>query len=446
MPKNVIPERNPHQPPISYPSRLNKEKLQDKTDVQVSKFLRTLKQLRFDISLADALTQMPICHKVLKDLLKNKDKLEELANTPINSECSAILLNKVLKKLGDPGKFLIPCALQDLEVCQSLTDSGASINMLPLSIYEKLEMGRLKPTKMTFELAKRSVAHPKGIAQDVIVIVDKFNFIDFVIVDFEADLRVPIILGRPFLCIAKALVDLYSGMKKLYKPISGSTTFPSDSLLGSSFPSSLPVETSDSSLKEFTDELSLIDLFPPRNDDIHFDAESDLRELEYLLNRDPLIDSSLKDNIEEIDSILDEFVDEPSLVDSFPSKKDDDLFDFENDNDEWRNILYHDPFDDIHSEKDKSKDSKMKILIDELKSPESNVLLPQLLDCDSTLHEELPEINTLPLPEIRTKFSGILVHGSTYFVTNEVTQHKILKKKTSSEALLILEDSNFLSS
>nr|GFD21712.1 hypothetical protein [Tanacetum cinerariifolium] len=146
-------------------------------------------------------------------------------------------------------------------------------------------------------------------------------------------------------------------IKKSNHLLSGSTTCPSDS-----FPSLTPFETSDSLLKEFVDELTLIESFPSRNDDIPFYVESDIRELEYLLNQDPLIDSSPKDKIEEIDSILDEFANEPSLFDSFPSEKDDDLFDFENENDEWRNILYHDLFSDIHSKKDKIKDSKMKIL------------------------------------------------------------------------------------
>ncbi|GKD92334.1 hypothetical protein Tco_1372171 [Tanacetum coccineum] len=115
--------------------------------------------------------------------LKDKEKLEELANTPMNVKCSAILLNKVLEKLRDLRKFLIPYVLQDLEVCSSLADSGASINLMSLSIYEKLR-----------------------IAEDVIVRVDKFNFLaDSVIVDFEVDPRVPIILGRPFLRTAKAL-------------------------------------------------------------------------------------------------------------------------------------------------------------------------------------------------------------------------------------------------
>ncbi|GKA00044.1 reverse transcriptase domain-containing protein [Tanacetum coccineum] len=103
--------------------------------------------------LMDALTQISKFTKVLKNLLKDKEKLEELANTSINVECSAILLNKVPKKLEDPGKFLIPCILQDLEVYNSLADYGASINLMPLSIYEKLGIRPLKPTRMTLELA-----------------------------------------------------------------------------------------------------------------------------------------------------------------------------------------------------------------------------------------------------------------------------------------------------
>ncbi|GJZ58555.1 hypothetical protein Tco_0614049, partial [Tanacetum coccineum] len=88
------PKPSPHQPKIPYPLRLNKTKLLDKNDVQISKFFKILKQLHFDISLMDALTQIPKFTKVLKDLLKDKEKLEELANTPMNVECSAILLNK----------------------------------------------------------------------------------------------------------------------------------------------------------------------------------------------------------------------------------------------------------------------------------------------------------------------------------------------------------------
>ncbi|GKE40907.1 reverse transcriptase domain-containing protein, partial [Tanacetum coccineum] len=232
---------------------------------------------------------------------------------------------------------------------------------------------------MTLELANRSVTYPMGIAEDVIVKVEKFNFLaDFVIVDFEVDPRVPIILGRPFLRTAKALVDLYEEkltlrVGKEEVPISGSTTLSSDSLPGSSFPSSLLVETGDSSLEEFAKELFLLDPFPPRYEDDNFDPEADLRKIKYLLNRDS-------------------FTDEPALVYSFPQgDDDDDLFDFKSDNEEWKNLLFGDHFNNTHSEKGKNKDLKEKYLIDE-----SNDLLPQLLNCDSTLHEELPEIDTLP--------------------------------------------------
>ncbi|GKA62106.1 reverse transcriptase domain-containing protein [Tanacetum coccineum] len=320
------PKPNPHQPKIPYLSRLNKTKLLDKNDVQISKFLKILKQLHFDISLMDALTQILKFTKVLKDLLKDKEKLEELANTPINVECSAILLNKVPKKLEDPRKFLIPCILQDLKVYNSLADSGASINLMPLLIYEKLGVGPLKPTRMTLELANCYVTFPMGIAKDVIVKVEKFNFLaDFVIVDFEADHRVPIILGRPFLRTTRALVDLD-------KSISGSTAFPSDSSLSSPL-----VETSDSLLEEFADELALLDPFPPGNEDDKFDIEADLREIEYLLNRDPSTVSSPTTDIDIIDPILERFTDEPALVYSSPlGDDDDDLFYFKSDNDEWK--------------------------------------------------------------------------------------------------------------
>nr|GEV03424.1 reverse transcriptase domain-containing protein [Tanacetum cinerariifolium] len=118
--------------------------------------------------------------------------------------------NDVLKKLRDPRKFLIHCVLQDLKVCISLANSKANINLMRLSINEKLRIEPLKPTRMTLKLANISVTYLLGIAEDVIVKVDKLNFLpDFVIGDFEADPTDPIILGRPFLRTAKAFVDLY---------------------------------------------------------------------------------------------------------------------------------------------------------------------------------------------------------------------------------------------
>ncbi|GKD76575.1 reverse transcriptase domain-containing protein, partial [Tanacetum coccineum] len=219
-----------------------------------------------------------------------------IAITTVNAECSAIIINKVPEKLKDPGKFLIPCALQELDRTSALADSGASINLLPHSIYKQLGFGALTPTRMTLELANRSITHPMGIAKDVVVRVDGFTFlVDFVMVNFEPDPRVPIILGRPFLRTAKALIDLYEetltlrvGSDELVfyaekseksknkqfahaisiidfsrdEPFSGSTTTYSDALP----PSSSPVKSSDN-LEEFTDELTPLDLLPLGNDD-----------------------------------------------------------------------------------------------------------------------------------------------------------------------------------
>ncbi|GKF40016.1 reverse transcriptase domain-containing protein [Tanacetum coccineum] len=168
------------------------------------------KQLRLEIGLKDALVEMLKFNKWLSGLLRNKEKLEEITITTVNAECSAIILNKVPEKLEDPGKFLTPCALQELDRTSALANSGASINLLPYSIYKQIGLGALTPTRMTLELANRSITHPMGIAEDVVVRVDGFTFLaDFVVVNFEPDLRVPIILGRPFLRPAKSLIDLY---------------------------------------------------------------------------------------------------------------------------------------------------------------------------------------------------------------------------------------------
>nr|GFB98910.1 reverse transcriptase domain-containing protein [Tanacetum cinerariifolium] len=146
----------------------------------------------------------------MDSLLANKDKLFELANVPLNVNCSAMLLKKLPEKLGDPGKFLIPCDFPGMEVCHALADLGASINLMPLSIWKKLSLPGLTPTQMTLELADRSITRPKGVAEDVFVKVGKFHFpTDFIMVDFKADPRVPLILGRSFLRTGHALINVY---------------------------------------------------------------------------------------------------------------------------------------------------------------------------------------------------------------------------------------------
>nr|GEV44848.1 hypothetical protein [Tanacetum cinerariifolium] len=117
-----LPKRNPHQPLIRYPSRLNKEKLQDKYDIQIHKFLQMFKKLHFNISLPEALALMPKCHKMLKNLLSDKEKLLGLANASLTKNCSVVSLKKLPKKLRDPKRFLIPCDIYGLESCMALAD------------------------------------------------------------------------------------------------------------------------------------------------------------------------------------------------------------------------------------------------------------------------------------------------------------------------------------
>nr|GFB16247.1 reverse transcriptase domain-containing protein [Tanacetum cinerariifolium] len=145
-------------------------------------------------------------------LLNNKDKLIELTKMPFNKNCSAVVLKKLPEKLGDPGHFLIPSDFTGLDNCLALADLGASINFMPLSIWKKLRLPTLNDTKMVLELADRTISKPTGVAENVFVKVGKFYFpTDFIILDFVADPRVPLILGRPFLSTAHALIDVYEG-------------------------------------------------------------------------------------------------------------------------------------------------------------------------------------------------------------------------------------------
>ncbi|GJX97772.1 reverse transcriptase domain-containing protein [Tanacetum coccineum] len=189
---------------IPYPSRLNDQKLREKATNQMEKFFQIFQDLHFDISFADALLLMPKLASTIKSLLTNKDKLIELAKIPLNENCSAMLLKKLPEKLGDPGKFLIPCDFPGMDVCHALADLDASINLMPLSIWKKLSLPELTPTRMTLELADRSITRPKGVK------VGKFHFpTDFVVVDFDADPRVPLILRRSFLRAGRVLIDIY---------------------------------------------------------------------------------------------------------------------------------------------------------------------------------------------------------------------------------------------
>ncbi|GJY75523.1 reverse transcriptase domain-containing protein [Tanacetum coccineum] len=362
IPTNPSPKKTLPKPNIPYPSRLNDQELREKASNQMEKIFQIFQDLRFNISFADALLLMPRFAPTIKNLLMNKDKLFELAKIPLNENCSVMLLKKLPEKLGDPGKFLIPCDFPGMDVCYALADLGTSINLMPLSNWKNLSLPELTPTRMTLDLADRSITRPKGLAEDVFVKVGKFHFpTDFVVVDFEADPRVPLILGRSFLRTGCGLIDVYEGelilrngderlifhvdknpqkhanksikminfidvscedsfeeelkLKKSNHPSSGNTTPLSDSR-----PSLISFETSNSILEEFTDELALLDPFPPGNEDVDFEA--DLREIELLLNRDPSTDFSPKITF---DPNPERFTNEPALV-CLPPPGDDESF------------------------------------------------------------------------------------------------------------------------
>ncbi|GJT59961.1 reverse transcriptase domain-containing protein, partial [Tanacetum coccineum] len=158
---------------VSGPSKTNDERRKEKANDQIEKFYEIFRDLSFEISFTDALMLMPKFASTLKTLIGNKEKLSELARTPLNENCSAVILNKLPKKLGDPGRFLIPCEFTGITTCNALADLGASINLMPYSVWNNLSLPELTPTCMTLELADRSITKPIGIAEDVFVNVGK---------------------------------------------------------------------------------------------------------------------------------------------------------------------------------------------------------------------------------------------------------------------------------
>nr|GEU81689.1 hypothetical protein [Tanacetum cinerariifolium] len=305
IPEPDVP-RTQSKPLIPYPSRLNDQRLQEKATNQMEKFFQIFHDLHFDISFADALLLMPKFASTIKSLLADKDKLFELAKVLLNENCSAMLLKKLPEKLGDP---------------------------------------ELTPTRMTLELADSFITCPKGVTEDVFVKVGKFHFpTDFVVVDFEADPRVPLIVGRSFLRIGRALIDVYREEITLrvndkfitfnlsqtmrysltcddtsvnrvdvidiacenfvqvvldfqYNPKSSNPTLVSDDLISesdsskvpivkSSSPTLTPFGESDFFLEEIEDFLN-DDSIPNGIENFVYDPEGDILFLEKLLNEDP---------------------------------------------------------------------------------------------------------------------------------------------------------------
>ncbi|XP_038896493.1 uncharacterized protein LOC120084743 [Benincasa hispida] len=155
---------------------------------------------------------MPTYVKFFKDILKKKRRVSEKEIIAVTQECNALVSNSLPKKQKNPWSFTVPCSIGGLDVGHSLCDLGASINLMPLSIFKKLGIGEAQPTFVTLQLADRTIKYPEGKIEDVLVKVDNFIFpADFIILDYEADKEVPIILGCPFLATGKVLIDVHKG-------------------------------------------------------------------------------------------------------------------------------------------------------------------------------------------------------------------------------------------
>ena len=181
---------------MPFPQRLQKAKREE----QFSRFLDIFKKIEINIPFAEVINQMPTYAKFLKEILSKKRKIAEEGIVNLTATCSAVIQQKLPAKMKDPGSFTIPCSIGKYEFKKALCDSGASINLMPLSVVQILSLGELTPTTITLQMANRLMAQPKGVLEDVLVKVGKFIFpMDFVIMKMEEDTQVPFAARKTFL-------------------------------------------------------------------------------------------------------------------------------------------------------------------------------------------------------------------------------------------------------
>ena len=199
-------------PAVPFPQRLQKSKIEE----QFARFLKTFQKLEISMPFTEVVTQMPLYAKFLKDILSKKRKIVREGIVNLTATCSALMKKELPEKMKDPGSFTIPCMIEGVEIQKALCDSGASINLMPLSVAKQLSLGELIPTTITLQMADRSMVKPEGVLEDVLVTVGKFVFpVDFIILDMEEDSQVPLLLGRPFLATGAALIDMQKGVLTL---------------------------------------------------------------------------------------------------------------------------------------------------------------------------------------------------------------------------------------
>ena len=169
-------------------------------------------KIEINIPFSEALTQMPQYAKFIKDILSKIRKVTEEGIVRLTTTYCAVIQKTLPEKRQDPGNFTIPCKIGDVDVGKALYDSGASINLMPLFVAQRLSLGEPTPTTITLQMADRTLVHPEGILEDVLIKVGKFVFpVDFVVINMEEDKQVPLLLGRPFLATGAVLVDVKKG-------------------------------------------------------------------------------------------------------------------------------------------------------------------------------------------------------------------------------------------
>jgi len=182
-----------HLPYPHAPSKKDKER-------QYARFLELFKKLQIDIPFSESLEQMPAYAKFMKDILSMKKRINDEETIQLDANCSAIIQWRLPKKEQDPGRVTLPVATGTNNVGKAPVDLGSSINLMPLSVAKRVGELCIKRTRMTLQLADKSLAKPLGMAEDVLVKVDKFVFpADFVVMDIEEDEDVPLLLGRNFM-------------------------------------------------------------------------------------------------------------------------------------------------------------------------------------------------------------------------------------------------------
>ena len=197
-----------YNPPVPFPQRLQKAKLEE----QFSKFLNILMKIEINIPFLEALTQMPHYAKFMKDSLSKKRNFTEEGIVSLNATCNTVIQKSIPEKRQDPSSFTIPCMIGNANIGKALCNSGANINLMPLSVAKRLSLGELTLTAMTLQMADMTLAHPEGILEDVLIKVGKFVFpVDFIVINIEEDKQVPLLLGRPFLETGAALIDVKKG-------------------------------------------------------------------------------------------------------------------------------------------------------------------------------------------------------------------------------------------